>query len=101
MIVVHFFGWKRVSFCSAGTAPMNTRPMRMVTTPPMRVSVCALSAMALTAPNTVTVASRNTTVNPAMNSRAAPATAQCLRDTRGPSSSNVISPPTTPVRYEM
>ena len=100
-IVVHFLGCMRVSFCSAGTAPMNTRPMRMVTTPPMRVSVWALSAIALAAPNTVTVASRNTTVNPATNNVAAPATAQCLRATRGPLSSMVISPPTTPVRYEM
>ena len=96
--VVNFFGLMRVSRCSAGTIPMNTSPMRMVTTPPMRVSVCALSRIALTAPNTVTVASRNTTVNPAMNNIAAPATAQCLRETRGPSSSSVISPPTTPVR---
>ena len=99
--VVHFFGRSRVSFCSAGTQPANTRPITIVTTPPARMRVSALSATALTAPKTVTVASRNTTVNPRMNRPAAPATAQRRRVTDTPCSSTLSSPPTMPVRYDM
>lgn len=53
---------------------MNTRPMAMVTTPPTRIRMSRLIARAEMAPNTDAVASTNTTVNPATNRAAAPAT---------------------------
>ena len=98
--VVQRFGAMRVSFCSAGIAPRKTTPIRMVTPPPMRMSVSSLSRSAEIAPNTETVASRKTTVKPRMNKAAASATAHCLRlPTPTPNSpSNVTSPPTTPAR---
>ena len=92
----------RVSRCRAGTQPMNTMPMRMVTAPPMRMRTCAFALSAEIAPNTETVASTNTAVNPRMNSAAAATTAHWrFLPTRAPVSSKVTSPPTTPARYEM
>ena len=101
--VVSRFGAMRVSRCSAGIMPMNTTPMRMVMTPPTRMSVSALRVSMLIAPNTVTVASTNTTVNPRMNRSAAPATAHCrFFVTTAPCSASCrTSPPTMPARYDM
>ena len=98
--VVQRFGLIRVSFCSTGTMPMNTRPMMMVTTPPIRMRVSALRVSMLIAPNTVTVARTNTTVKPRMNIKAAPATAHCrfFVTTAPCSASGRTSPPTTPAR---
>ena len=77
---------------------MNTTPMAMVITPPMRISTCWFSVSALITPNTVAVASTNTTVKPSTNSRAAVATRPRLAFTSAPSSVNSVSAPTTPAR---
>ncbi len=96
----------RVSFCSAGTRPMNTRPITIVTTPPTRCSTSRLRASASIAPNTDTVASTNTTVKPATNSPAAPATRKrpsrsvLVRVAASASDTAGASAPTTPARYD-
>ena len=53
---------------------MNTRPIRMVTTPPMRCSSSRFTLTELATPNTVALARTNTTVKPSTKSMAAPAT---------------------------
>lgn len=85
---------------------MNTRPIAMVTTPPTRWSTWRLSASASIAPNTDTVASTNTTVNPATNSPAAPATRRrpsrsvFVRVLASEAETAGASAPTTPARYD-
>ena len=60
--------------CSGGTKPMKTKPITIVTTPPMRSSRSRLAINVVVMPSTATAPSRNTAAKPATNSAAAPAT---------------------------
>ncbi|MET3955876.1 hypothetical protein ABIE52_002742 [Rhodococcus sp. OAS809] len=82
---------------------MKTRPIAMVTTPPTRIRTSRLTSSVEITPNTDAVARTNTTVKPATNSPAAPATLSRLLRVivRVFASSAVIagaSAPTTPAR---
>lgn len=82
---------------------MKARPMTMVTTPPIRMRVSALSRIDVASPKTDIVISRNTAVKPATKRIAAPMTRQ--RPARAPAfaSSTVAagaSAPTSPARYD-
>src|ERR1700676_2215746 len=98
-------GVNRAWRCSAGMNPTNTRPITIVTTPPMRCSSTWLVISAVVMPSTATVPSTNTAVNPATNNPADPATrhrvaagALTVRFSAGLSVDS--STPTTAARYD-
>ena len=83
----------RRSCCSTGMSPTNASPIAIMTTPPTRCSTAWLSTSASASHTTPTRIAPNTTVNPATNNAAAPATRhRCRPDSSG------ASTPTRPAR---
>ena len=76
------------------------RPIRMVTTPPTRISQYVLAARLCATPSTRLCSARKTTVNPATNRPAAPITRLRTRTRCRVSPEPTASAPVSPTRYD-